>query len=241
MNRRYFLQGMLAGGLALVAAVPAAAKQLRQRLKRVSISVGKTKKVKIDGERAFAFTLGPDKLERGTGSRQREEMRDTISHAKGTVHYSIEFLFPTIDDPDGRLERQFTFFQIKPKDSRTKTNDWFPYVNIQMEPDYRRKGIFTEFEFKVGNQIGRTSHKPIQHNKWYRLDVVVKWTQANDGFATVELDGNRIASFKGKTGPDGEPLVNFGIYRAFMHRADPAKVETLQFYVRRYTATQIAS
>jgi hypothetical protein len=239
MKRRIFLSGVTTAIAGSIGALPAAAKQLRQSMKRAPTSVGKRRDVRIDDEHAYEFTLGPDKFEPGKGSRQREELRDVVSNASGTVRYRIEFLFPTIDDPDGRLESKFIFFQIKPKDTRTSTGDWFPYLTVQIEPDYRRVGPYTDFEFTVGDQRGTASRRPIKQNVWHQLEVVVKWSQGNDGFATVAIDGNRIASFNGKTGPDGEPLVNFGIYRSYLHRADPAKVETLQFYVRRYASERI--
>ena len=241
MHRRGFLAGVFAALSVGLGALPAAAKQLRQSMKRAPTSVGKRRNVRIDGEKAYHFTLGPKKLEPGKGSRQREELRDVVSHARGTVRYRMEFLFPTIDDPDGRLESKFIFFQVKPKDSRTSTGDWFPYISVQMEPDYRRIGPLTEFEFSVGDQRGTPSRRPITQNVWHQLEAVVKWSQGNDGFATVSIDGRQIASFKGKTGPDGEPLVNFGIYRSHVHRADPAKLETLQFYVRRYATERISA
>lgn len=120
--------------------------------------------MRIDGERAYEFTLGPDKFEAGEGSRQREELRDVVPNARGTVRYRMEFLFPTIDDPDGRLESKFIFFQIKPKDPRTSTGDWFPYLSIQIEPDYRRAGPYTEFEFAVGDRRGTDARRPIKQN-----------------------------------------------------------------------------
>lgn len=239
MRRRYLIQSMLASGVACLCSAPSAARDLRQKLVRAPTSVGKTKRVQIDGSRAYAFQLGPDKFESGGGFRQREELRDLLTLAKGAVRYSIEFLFPEIDDPDGYLERPFIFFQIKPKDPRTSEGDWFPYLSIQLERNYLKDGLYTDFEFEVGDIRSAQSNQPIRQNVWYRLDVVVKWSNGTDGYALVSVDGGRIASFRGRTGPDGVPLVNFGIYRSYMHLANPEKVETLKFFVRNYVVTQL--
>ena len=244
MRRRDLLRKMgWAGvaGLSGLIAKAANAKELRQRIKRVPISVGRSRKVKIDGEKAWHFILPPDKREDRTrevigAGRQREERRDEISHAKGTVQYSIEFLVPTIEDSDGRLESKFIFFQIKPDGPRGKLDERFPYFSIQVDPNY---SLFTDFEFTVGRQIGKQARASVKQNRWHRLDVVVKWSQGKDGFAYVEFDGSRISNYKGYTGPDGRPLVNFGIYRSHLDRANPDKLETLELFVRRYKAVQL--
>ncbi len=246
VRRRSFLVNTVSAGFAALAGLganAAFAKELRQRLKRVSISVGKSRKVKVSGERAWHFILPPDRREDRTretsgAGRQREEMRDTIAHAKGTVAYSIEFLMPEIADTDGRLEAKFIFFQIKPDAPRGPNDEYWPYFSIQVDPDY---SMWMDFEFVAGNQIGRPGRASVRQNQWHRLEVVVKWSGGKDGYAQVNFDGRKIGEYRGYTGPDGSPHVNFGLYRSHLDRANQSKLETLELYVRRYSAVQVAA
>lgn len=234
------------GSVAFVCQLPsiASGQEIRQKLKRVSISVGAQRRVRVDGEKAWKFTLSPEGREREISheksGRQREELRDHSSNARGTVRYSLEFMLPKIDDPDGRLEAKFIFFQLKPRDKRT--DSFYPYLSVEIPKNYRSQGPKVDFEFRVGKIHEVRSGKPISLNRWHRLDVIVRWTKQSDGLAEVIVDGRTIARHNGFTGPDiGDPLVNFGIYRSHLDRANLSKLEEVNLFIRRYRVERIAN
>ncbi|NOD31498.1 heparin lyase I family protein [Ruegeria atlantica] len=244
MKRRSVLKATAVFTLAMVTALPMAAKELRTKLRRVDGSVGKSRRVRINGERAWEVTLPPDGREEEIASeasgRQREELRDYTQTAQGTVRYSIDVLMPPWDDPDGRLEAKVMFFQLKPRKRRGES--FWPYLSVEIPPDYRRAGPKVDFQFDLGPTMIKQSRSPMAPNRWYQLQVTVKWSTASDGYAIVELDDRQIARFDGVTVTDNSiPLVNFGTYRSHLNATDPSKLETVQLFFRRYRVERLSS
>ncbi len=246
MDRRVFIKAVCLGAVGLAGQFPlfASAQEIRQTIKRVSNSVGKSRRVRIEGEKAWHFTLTPkgreSEIAAEASGRQREELRDYSSSARGTVIYKLQFMLPNIDDPNGQLEAKFIFFQLKPRDKRGV--GFNPYLTVEIPKNYRSQGPKVDFEFQDGKVREVRSGKPVSPNRWHALEVIVKWSAQRDGFADVKLDGRTIARHDGFTGPDiGDPLPNFGIYRSHLNNVDPSRLETINLYVRRYSVERIAN
>ena len=246
MDRRVFIKAVCLGAVGLAGQFPlfASAQEIRQKIKRVTNSVGKSRRVRIEGEKAWQFTLTPEgresEIAAEASGRQREELRDYSSSARGTVIYQLQFMLPRIDDPNGQLEAKFIFFQLKPRDKRGV--GFNPYLTVEIPKKYRSQGPKVDFEFQDGKVREVRSGKPVSPNRWHALEVIVKWSAQPDGFADVKLDGRTIARHDGFTGPDiGDPLPNFGIYRSHLNNVDPSRLETINLYVRRYRVERIAN
>ena len=242
MFRRSFLARAMAVGTTVLAPLSAAAQVLRSRLVVVSVSVGDHDKVRFDGTPGHRFTLRnsdgrEDEIAAEANGRQRIELRDVAQDARGTMRYSMKFMVPEMNDPDGRLEAKFIFFQIKP--DHVRNIGFIPYVSIMVPRDYRREGFHVDFDFPDNRHI--TTNTRLRIGSWHDIQFVIRWSKAADGFADVIVDGARIARHTGPTGPDGGAAYpNFGIYRSHMNRTDPQKVEDLTVYIKDYVVERLA-
>lgn len=244
MNRRKVLFGGSASVMAVLAPMAAAAKVLRTNLKKVESAVGTYKKVKFGSESGYAFFLkNSDGREREIAAeasgRQRIELQDRGMKGRGTLRYSMDFQMPPLNDPDGRLEAKFIFFQVKP--DRVRNIGFIPYVSIMVPQRYRSEGFHVDFDFTDRN-IHRVTSKRISPGAWHRLEITVKWSTDRSGYCDVKVDGQTIASHKGRTGPDVSPAARptFGVYRSHLNRTDPAKVEDITFYVKNFQVEDLA-
>lgn len=244
MKKRIFLFGLTALVSAGISPLRATATVLRTRFKKVESAVGSYKKARFDGESGYVFTLkNSDGREREIAAeasgRQRIELQDASMKGQGTMRYSLDFLMPALNDPDGRLEAKFIFFQVKP--DRIRNIGFIPYVSIMVPQRYRSEGFHVDFDFSKKN-IHVVTKKRISPGRWHNLDVTVNWTTGSSGFCTVAVDDQVIASHRGPTGPDVSPSARptFGVYRSHMDKTDPAKVEDITLYVKNVRVERVA-
>lgn len=242
MERRGFLKTSVAFAALAFYPVPVAADILRSNLRRVEPSVGSFDRVRFDGEPGFRFTLSnQDGREREIAAeasgRQRIEVRDTVPDGRGTLSYSLEFMVPELNDPDGRLEAKFIFFQVKP--DRVRNIGFIPYISIMVPRNYRSEGFHVDFDFP--DNVHLITNSRLRIGAWHKLQVIVRWTDGADGFCDVFVDGRRIARHIGATGPDVSTAAvpSFGIYRSDMDRTNPQRVENLSLYVKNYRVEKI--
>ncbi|MEM6565709.1 MAG: heparin lyase I family protein, partial [Pseudomonadota bacterium] len=242
-KRRDFIGALAAAGTIALLPVRGLAEVLKTRPRKVDISVGNYKKVRFGNEYGWAFTLKngdgrETEIKAEANGRQRIELRDAKLKGQGTLRYTMDFMMPALDDPDGRLEAKFIFFQIKP--DRIRNVGVIPYVSIRIPKNYRSDGFVVDFDFTDRNDYRRTNKK-VRPGHWHRLEVTVKWVKDASGYAVVKMDGQTLAQHKGYTGPDAGPqaMPQFGVYRSHMNRTNPSKVEDILFYIKNYKVERL--
>ncbi len=179
------------------------------------------------------FRLVPGQAKKNNGIRA--EISVDYPYSVGdVVRYMWEMRLPGDFRADEPRNRWWVMGQWHDQPDKTKGETWqgFPARSPPVSFNYARRDGKDFLSLLVGSpKMKSVGVLPITRDTWHSLDVVIKWSQGDDGRVAVFLDGSKAPAVTG-TGPNMHNgfhhYLKLGMYRhpeiATENRLDIRKV-----------------
>lgn len=155
------------------------------------------------GGRYLEFRLVPGQAKKNNGIRA--EISVDYPYAVGEiVRYKWEMRLPRDFAADEPRNRWWVMGQWHDQPDKTKGETWqgFPGRSPPVSFNYGRREGKDFLSLLVGSpKMKSVGLLPITRDTWHALDVVIKWSQGDDGRVAVFFEGSRAPTVTG-TGPN---------------------------------------
>ena len=79
-------------------------------------------------------------------------------------------------------------------------------------------GYFLDYHVGRKHNFAKLLDKEDLIGKWNRIEINAKWSEENDGFFMVWVNGKLVVTFNGKTASASKLYFKYGIYRSFVYK-----------------------